>query len=407
MRPNIISRLKGYVTIELRGERLEEFINLAASSRLVLWDMQIKQPNLAEVNLHIEDFYKLRPLLKKTGCRIHLLKRYGFPFFLDKLWKRKFFIAGLCFFIVGLFLLSSIVWKVEVEGNEKLMKMEILEKAKQLGIYEYQWKFRLGNQEDLARELHKQLPGVAWVGVKVEGTHIKIQVVESASPEQKELKSPRHLIASKNAVVTKILAEKGKPVVQPDQYVRKGDLLISGLIGNEQYQQTVVSQGQVKGLVWYTSKIEVPMVRKYKTYTGESYRRFYLVFGNRALQLTGYGTSYEQSEQEASRKTLQWRNYGLPVGWMNEKVREVRYLEEPLEREAARQIGLERARADILHGAGEDSRITSEKVLKEQEENGVLVMEVHFEVEENIAVEQPIVNLPPEADPAPGESPVS
>ncbi|GIP35831.1 sporulation protein YqfD [Paenibacillus sp. J2TS4] len=412
MQPNLFSKIKGYITIELRGERLEELINLAVATRLVLWDIRIIKEQLAEVNLSISDFYRLRPLLKKTGCRLHILHRYGLPFFLDKLGKRKFFVAGVFFFLAGLFLLTSLVWKVEVEGNEKLMTVEILEKAKQLGIYEYQWKFRLKNQEDLARELHNQLPGAAWIGVQVEGTHIRIKVVESASPEEREPMNPRHLVATKNAVVTQILAEKGKPVVQPNQYVREGDVLISGWIGNEANQQTVVSQGQVKGLVWYTSTIETPLVRKYKTYSGNSFKRFYLVFGNRALQLTGYGHKYEASESASSRKTLQWRNYGLPVGWLNEKVREVHLLEEPLEKEAAREIGLERARADLLQEAGKESKIIAEKILKEQEENGKLVMEVHFEVEENIAVEQPIVTVPPEEaapdqEPGSGPGPVS
>lgn len=392
MGSNLVTKVRGFVTIELKGERLEELINLASASRLILWDMRIKAPQLAEVNLHVSDVFKLRPFLKQTGCRMHILRRYGLPFFLDKLGKRKFFMIGAVLFLIGLFLLSSLVWKVEVEGNEKLLKAEVLEEAQKIGIYELQWKFRLADADRLAMELQSRLPGTAWVGVELEGTHVRIKVVESTSPDPKELVSPRHLVASKNAVITGVFAEKGKPVVQPNQYVRKGDVLISGWIGNEENSQLVVSSGKVMGLVWYTSKIDIPLVRQYKTYTGESYNRFSLLFGNRALPLNQWtNQGYEEQENIASRKTIRWRDYRLPFGWMTERVMEVKKVEQPLPVEDAEQIALERARSELLIEAGEGSRIVSEKLLNRKEEGGKLFLEVHFEVEEEISEELAIV----------------
>ncbi len=80
-----------------------------------------------------------------------------------------------------------------------------------------------------------------------------IKIVEATIPETPQLLSPRHLVASKNAMVTEIFAEKGKPVVKPNAYVRKGDILISGILGDEAHQQTVVAQGKVKG--WYGTSL--------------------------------------------------------------------------------------------------------------------------------------------------------
>ncbi|MNI33100.1 putative stage IV sporulation protein YqfD [compost metagenome] len=181
-------------------------------------------------------------------------------------------------------------------------------------------------------------------------------------------------------------------MVKSNAYVRKGDVLISGVIGDEENHQIVVASGTVKGIVWYTSRIEAPLSRSYKVYSGESKVKRYLVIGSRALQITGYGKqTYEQFETIPDRKTLQWRTTVLPIGWLNEKVMEVRMEEQPIELQEAKSIGIEQAKSELLLAAGRDSRIVGQKILHEKTENGKVYMDVYFEVEELIMQEQPIV----------------
>ncbi|MDQ1912934.1 sporulation protein YqfD [Paenibacillus sp. GD4] len=392
MKQNYIHLWRGFVKLEVTGSRLERLINRIIEKRMSIWDIRYLDNHRAEMCISIGDFFRLRPLLKETGSRIRIKERLGFPFFLDKLWRRKFFAVGVICFLVGIYLLSSLVWQVRVEGNQTISTDQILQAARQEGIYKYQWKRRLPEPEQLSRQLQSQLPSAAWVGVELQGTHVVIKVVEATIPEKPPLMNPQHLVAAKNAMVTDLFAEKGRPLVKPNMYVRKGDILISGILGDEMNQQTVVAAGYVKGLVWYTPKIEVPLTQKYKVYTGESKKRFYLVFGNRALQITGYGQlGFEQFESLTDRKTLGWRSFALPVGWMHEKVMEVQYVEQPIDPKEARAIGLEQVRSELLADAGKDARVVSEKILHEKTENGKVYMEVHLEIEEHIATEQPIV----------------
>nr|WP_313784682.1 sporulation protein YqfD [Paenibacillus larvae] len=199
------------------------------------------------------------------------------------------------------------------------------------------------------------------------------------------------MIAGKNAVITEILAKKGKPQVRPGSYVKKGSILISGLIGDEANQAQVTAEGTVKGLVWYESDIESPLTRTYQIYTGESKDKDYLVIGNRGLQLTGYGKNpFKQSETVPRFSVLTIKNWKLPFGWLNEKVMETKLVEEPVKLEDAKKTGLEQARTKLLTGAGKDARIVSEKILHEKTESGKVYMKVHFEVEQYMMEEQPI-----------------
>jgi similar to stage IV sporulation protein len=383
---------RGYVTLKLTGKQMEGFINLTTAHNLQLWDIQFKSKEAAEFSILLHDFFRLRPLLRKTSCKIHVMGRFGAPFFLDKLSTRKFLMVGMFLFAAALFLLSSVIWQVKVVGNEQIDTAYILEIAKQQGIHPWQWKFKIKNAEDLARELHRQLPSVSWVGVQFHGTRLTIEIVESAEPEAKPLLNPRHLIASTSAIVTKIIAEKGNPMVKTHAYVRKGDLLISGLIGSEPNQQTVVAKGSVIGEVWYTSKVEVPLVIKNNTYTGESANRFYLVFGSRALQITGYRQKeYQAYTLQSVRKSLHWRNWALPIGWIQETRLESQILLRKQSHEEAIRVGMERAQVSILKETGPDSRLIEQKILHERLENGKVYIEAHFEIEQSIVQEQPII----------------
>ena len=153
MKVSTFSTLRGYVKIEVRGNRLEGFMNAVAASRLMVWDAHLKTEGVAELTILLPDFFRLRPILKQTGCRMHVQKRNGFPFFLDKLGRRKFFAVGMLAFIVGLYMLSSIVWQVKVEGTVSLSNEEVLRVARGIGIKQYQWKFRLQQEAELARHL--------------------------------------------------------------------------------------------------------------------------------------------------------------------------------------------------------------------------------------------------------------
>jgi similar to stage IV sporulation protein len=138
----------------------------------------------------------------------------------------------------------------------------------------------------------------------------------------------------------------------------------------------------------------MPLVLKQKVYTGESKKRSYLVLGSRGIQVSGYGKpAYEQSEVQSDRKVLQWRKFTLPIGWLKETVMESRIEETVLDSEEAVKIALEQARSEVISAGGKDAKLRGEKILlHEKSDNGKVYMKVLFEVEQNIAVELPIVN---------------
>ncbi|OME53680.1 MULTISPECIES: sporulation protein YqfD [Paenibacillus] len=387
-----LSSLRGFVTLHVTGPQVERFINFISEAGIMIWDVRPAEGG-ASLKLLLDDFYVLRPILKKTGCRMHVTGRSGLPFLMARLWKRKFFGIGILMFGITLFMLSTMVWSIRVEGNEKIASEDILAAARQEGVYPFQWIWRLEEPDKLSKGLLAHLPGVSWIGLQRTGTSIKIQVVEAKQPDIKPLLSQRHLISRTDAVVTEIYAEQGRPVVARNSRVKKGDILISGALGDEENVEYVVAKGEVKGLVWHEYNIEVPLKTTNSTYTGERKDRTYLVLGKWAIQLWGYGKSaFENSKTLTEHDPLSWRSIELPLGLMTEKEMEINETKDTITTEAGVARGIERAKNDILARYGVDSVIKSQKVLHEKKENGKVYMKVIFEVEEKISEELPIVN---------------
>jgi similar to stage IV sporulation protein len=386
--------LNGIVTIRVRGQSMEMLVNRALAGGLQLWSIRRTSGGELVCDVTVKDFFRLRPLLKETGCRVRIQSRRGLPFWLVKLERRIFFGAGLVLFFAGMYMLSSLIWTIDVKGNVKISEEQIMHAAKQEGLYPFQWSFRLPDTDVLSKRLTQKLPGAAWIGVEKQGTKITIQVVEMTKPEPKQLLSPRNLVASTDAVVTDIMADSGRPVVKRNMRVKKGDVLISGILGDEARSRTVVAKGTVKGLVWHEYTIVSPLERTMKVYTGEKATSWYAVVGDRALKVSGFGKPpYAKYETIRHFEQASWRTWILPFGRMKETVMEVQIDNRPVTEEEARAAGLLQARADLLGKAGPAAMIRSENILHEKTDNGKVYMKVLFEVEQSIVKEEPLVYM--------------
>ncbi|AZK46839.1 sporulation protein YqfD [Paenibacillus lentus] len=389
MKSSVLSRLRGSVTIVVRGQHLEKLINELAKEGIEIWNVRSLPERKMEMDVHLDDYFSLRPLLKRTGCRMSVKHRIGMPFLLSRLWRRKIFIGGFAMFIATVFALSSLVWDIEVQGNDKISTEDVLLAAREEGIYPFQWIFRMPKQDKLSAELTRKLAGTSWVGVSRSGTRITIQVVEATRPKEEELYSPSHLISNSDAIITHIYAERGQLEAKKHDRVRKGQVLIAGVQGDSY----VVAKGEIRGIVWHEYNIEVPLVRKQNVYTGDKKVKGYLFFGQTAFQITGYGSNgFAHFQTLTELDPLTWRSLKLPIGWMSEKQLETTEIQLKISEKQAKEDGIQRALRDVYAKHGVESKIISQKILHEKSDNGKVYMKVLFEVEQNIAEELPIVH---------------
>ena len=94
--------------------------------------------------------------------------------------------------------------------------------------------------EAICNEYRLSHPEIAWMGMYREGTVLRVKILETASYEEEEKPPYANIVAAADGVITDIAVSRGTAVVKKGQTVKKGDLLVSGvLIGNG--QETLLS----------------------------------------------------------------------------------------------------------------------------------------------------------------------
>lgn len=382
----------GYVVLAVRGRHLERFLNQIVRQGVQVWDVRVVGKQEAYLAVRAGDLRRLRSARRMLGMRTRIMVKQGWPFWRLRLLRRKGLIAGLLFFVVLLYGLSQVVWRVEVVGNERLRDEEVRRVAEELGIKRGQWRARLTALDELQRQLLSRLPDVAWVGIELKGTRVRITVVEQVKPETPPAQGSSHLVAAKRGMVHRLIVERGRPLVRPNEWVVPGQVLVSGVVGEGSQAQIVGAEGKVEAEVWYESEVAVPLVQKREVLTGRRFVRTYALLGTYRIRLRGYeAVPFARYRVVEEREEGELFGRRLPLGWKKDIYMETELQQLRVAPDEAAAIGKHLARADVRRRIGEDGRILREKILHSEVRNDTLYMKLHVVTLENIARAQPIM----------------
>lgn len=389
---------KGQVQLIVTGENLVALLNEAAKKGIHLTRIERLDELSARITVPLHQFYSLTSLIKQHRLKMKITQKTGFPFFMYRIQKRKWFAIGFVVFFLMLYLLSSFVWKIEVEGTEKIPKDHVLSLLKKEGVYIGQWKRNLPEREMLQHQLMQKMPQTSWVGMRIEGTRVIVTVVEKKEIEkleENEGDGPFHLVARKNALIRDLRVERGNPLVKVNDVVQKGQLLVSGIYGDPSQPNSgkiAGAKGKVLGEVWYESDVVVPLTRERKVYTGWREKKKWPFFFQTVVK-NPFAKEDPHRKTEIIQHTYAYYlgSIRLPFGWVEEERLEMKWVKEKLVMDQAVEVGMMRAKEELIQQLGQDGRILKQKVLHQSVENGKVYLKVYFDVIENIAKNQPIL----------------
>ena len=230
------------------------------------------------------------------------------------------------------------------------------------------------------------------LGIEIKGTNVKIQIVEAdEKPEIVDEEAYCNIVSNENAMITKISAKNGTPLVKEGDIVKKGDILIAGwLEGKYTGKRYVHSQGEITAKVWYSSIQKVDLRELQKVETGNVETRSAIKINNFQINLPKSVPKFEKYDTiETSKKLKLFSDFYLPIEMIEYTYKE--YEENTIIHsfEEAKQIGIERAKAEL------DEKIQDKQVLdiqtKVKAETDYIEVEVIYEVEENIGVEEELI----------------
>jgi len=386
-----IEFFNGRVTVKVTGKGTERFINVLTRNDLPVWNIKRHGTETITFNMRLKDAKNIRKYARKSNCSISFLRRNGVPFLIRRILKNSGFLAGAGLFLLLLMFLSNVIWGIEIKGAKPATEYQIRKELDKMGVKIGKLQFFVDNVEGIQRKLTNNVGDLTWVGVELKGTTFHLQVVEKNEPKKPEKLSPRNLIAKKKAVIVNMYIENGQKMVDINDHVDKGQLLVSGAFGQEKSPELVAAKGEVWGETWYKSHVELPLETNFKVYNGKEKEKHFILFGNFELPVWGFGkpefTNYETEENIHKIHFLKWE---LPVSYLNKTLREREEVRRSYTNKEAQQIAIELAKKQIKGQLDEDAIIKDEKILHKANKNGKVILDIHFKVIENIAVGQPI-----------------
>ena len=387
----LIRLIVGYVRIEVEGYYIERFINICTNKKILIWNLKREKGVKLYLSIGINDFKKLSTIARKTNCKVKILRKRGVPFLLNRYKKRKLFAIFLILILALIFTSSRYVWNVDISIKDNLELENISKDIENLGITRGIPKNRI-DTEKVINELRLQRDDIAWVGIDIVGTSVKINIVKAdKSPDIIKNTDYCNIVAKKAGTIQKITAQNGTAVVNVGDTVQKGDILIAGYMEGK-YTDTryVHSLGEVDAIILYEKSKEVRFNQDIYHYTGNEEDKYEISFNTWKIKLYKNFSKfnlYEITTEEKNIKLLD--NFYLPISIKKITNKEQTKENKTYSIEEAVDIGEKELSPEIEKEIENKDMIIDKNVKKEEYENSVIVT-VIYSVLENIGENQKI-----------------
>ena len=388
----LLYKLIGYIRINVEGFYIEKFINICRQNGIFLWGIKREKASIMHTNISIKDFKKIKRITKQINCRVHIERKKGLPFFLDRYKKRKIFVIGLIAILLIIFGTSNFVWNIEVVGNEKINKDEIIQELKEQGL-EIGTQKRKINKNEIINTIRLKRNDVSWVGINIKGTNVAVKIVETEEkPEIINQDEYCNIVANKDALIQKIDSTKGTSVVKEGDLVKKGSILIGGWMeGKYTGVRYVHGAGKVMGKVWYTETARVQLKEEKTEKTGKEEKKYKINFNNFQINLYKTLSKFEKYDTIYTDKKVKiFSDFYLPVSFTECNNFETISKTEEYTQEEAKNIAIERAEKKLAEQVTNSDDIQDKKI-NVITTNDYVEVEVIYEVLENIGTEEKIV----------------
>ncbi len=307
----------GRLKIRFYGEFPERILNLCAVSGITLWGSKFKDGSIT-ANITVRDFYRLREIIKGTGMRLHILEKSGFPFFVSRYKRRYGLFIGLILFIGILQFLSGFIWIIDVSGNSSTDYNEIVSACGEIGIRVGTPKAHI-NPKTQRERLLLELDSLSWAALNVEGSRLTVNVSEAKKQKVKD-STPCNLKAELDGIIKKIDVTSGNCVVKVGDAVKKGDILVSGIIETAGGTRFVRSEGSIIAQVEKSYTLSEKFKIKKDIETGKTKTKTVIeLFG---FKIPLYlGAEQKPFNEYPKRVTLKLLDKNLPITLYKKKFR--------------------------------------------------------------------------------------
>lgn len=223
------------------------------------------------VTLREGEYKRFADIAKDLQLEYSVTEIRGLPVTLGFIRRRPMLILGLVLVLTWLFYSENLVWSIRIIGNTKTPTDEIIDHLSDLG-FEVGTYYPEVNFNKLHATYVAEQQNIAWLSVYMNGTVAEVQVKELYEDTR-----PKHengvyanVIATCDGIVESVNVFEGQAAVRAGDLVRKGQVLISGVVENKDGSvRYEYAAGEVICKTVDSASVKVLPEREVKRYTGQ------------------------------------------------------------------------------------------------------------------------------------------
>lgn len=285
--------------------------------------------------------------------------------------------AGAALAVALLVASSFFVWDVSVTGTDKIPTQTIIDALERNGL-------KLGayipalDTEKIEQAMVLEVDGLSWITLNLRGTVAAVEVRErSDDMEEVDTQAPSNLIAAFDGQIEALEVTGGVAAVKYGQIVKKGQLLVSGVIdSNALGYRLVRARGEVTARVTLTYDIEIPYQTTEKVYTGNFQKQKSIKIFSKTINLFGKDSiSHENCDRiEKEKRLYLFGKIKLPIFVTETTYAEYEMKEKTLTETEALKLAYQQLR-ELSEGDLENAEILARHTHFSEDENGISLRE--------------------------------
>ena len=388
MENKYLKRLDKIVKIKVSGRNVYRFIDRLIKDKVYIYDLKIINIKNVIIKISYDDYLILKD--KKSIYDIDLLDVYG------KLKIKKYFkehYVFIIFLIIGyvvLMFLSNFIFDIEVVHANFEIRELVYRELRKNGIEKYIFRKSYQKLENIEKNiLDNNKTKIEWIEINRSGTKYIVRVEERKIDKGEERFEYQDIVSSKSGIITKVLAESGEIIKNTNDYIKGGEVVISGNITLPDGSSVLSrASGKVYAEVWYLVDVSYPYIYREEILTGRAKEVFLIKFLNKRISLFDFSkfNIFKKSDRILFGDIFKF------LSFIKEKQYEMIVIDEFYTKEEVVVKAVERAVTRVNDTLREDEQIIKYRILSTYYDESKVNLKIFFSVNEEISEVRKIDN---------------
>lgn len=320
---------------------------------------------------------------------IELVSVKGLKHYKYLLKKYFIFLVSIILGFIWLIFLSNIIFDVRIVTNDKEIAQILNLELSYYNIRKYKRVVSFKEKERIKNNIIKDNKDkIEWLELTKSGSVYIVNIERRIINDLKDDNKKVNVIAKKNAFIIDIMASSGSVVKKVNDYVKKGEVIVSGEIKkNDTIMNYVKAEALVYGETWYDVKVILPINYHDIVYTGKMKKRITINLFNKKIKLF----NINNYDKEEIKEHVLIENKLIPFSINYDTFYEIRKNTDLLTDEKIWNIGFNIARSNLLNSLDKGSKILTQKKLKKEVKDSKIELDIFMKVYENITDYEEII----------------